>query len=82
MPGLRVAHGAIAHGPSPETELEGFTYQLYSPIGLDLKLVKPALNDALGASESGYLGDENCPRSIPAVGCFPGSASPALGPAL
>ena len=41
MPGLRVAHGAIAHGPSPETELEGFTYQLYSPIGLDLKLVKP-----------------------------------------
>ena len=45
---------------------------MYSPIGLDLKLVKRALNEPLRASESGHLGDESCPRSVPTVGCFQG----------
>ena len=67
--------------------LEGFTYQMDTPIkwtaiGLDLKLVKRALNDPPRASESGHPGDENSPRSVPTVGCFPGPTSPALGPAL
>ena len=61
--------------------IEGFTYglnttyQLNSPVGLDLKLVKRALNDPLRASESGHLGDENYPRSILIIGRFLGPTS-------
>ena len=48
--------------------LEGFTYQLNSPVGLDLKLVKRAPSDPPRASESGHLGDESCPWSVPTIG--------------
>ena len=67
--------------------LEGFTYQMDTPIkwtiiGLDLKLMKWALNDPPRASESGHPGDQNYPRSVPTIGCFLGFTLPALGPAL
>ena len=39
--------------------------QLYSPVGLDLKLVKRALNAALKFSELRYPGNKEVPRSIP-----------------
>ena len=48
--------------------IEGFTYQLEGPIGLDLKPVKRALKT---------LGDENGPRVL---GCLQGPFAPALGP--
>ena len=54
----------------------------WTVIGLDLKLMKQALNDPLRASESGHPGDQNCPRSVPTIGCFLGPTWPALGLAL
>ncbi len=44
--------------------------RLYSPIEVDPELVKRALKDPLGFSKSGHPGEENGPRSVPAIGCL------------
>ena len=44
--------------------LEGLTYQLNSPIGLDLKLVKRALNDPLTIFQAHLTGFRSSPIGL------------------
>ena len=44
--------------------------------------MKRALRVSLRPSTFSYLGDENGPRGVPALGCLQGPFAPALGPAL